>query len=429
MNTGESDIPEAPHNPAMPVVEGSLARRMFWIFALAYMVSYGMRTINAVIAPELVADLKLSASQLGLLASAYFLTFALMQLPVGILLDRFGPRRVDALLMLVTAVGSVLFAWADTFGLLWIGRALIGVGVSACLMAAVQAYALYFKPHLQGSMSSWMLMAGSVGAILVTTPVHYALPVLGWRGVFLVVAAMCVVASAALWWGLPRLPFPGKGTPFSQLLPGYLTIFRSAHFWRVAPLATFVQGGFMAFSGLWMGPWLQKVQGLNAAQTASALFWFSVCLMLGYLLTGVLSRRLSLRGRGVTPLIVVGVGSSFILLFAQVWTGGSLGMWGWMLWAFLCSGSIVTYTWCNEPFPKALAGRSSTALNLFIFLGAFGVQWGIGIGVDAYVASGFTQEAALERVMLELSVLMLLSFLWFVRPGLAYSAARHGQGR
>ncbi len=425
MNTGESDIPEQPHNPALPVVQGGLARRMFFIFALAYMVSYGMRTINAVIAPDMVADLQLSASQLGLLASAYFLTFAIMQLPVGILLDRFGPRRVDALLMLITASGSVLFAVADSFALLWLGRALIGVGVSACLMAAVQAYALYFKPHLQGSMSSWMLTAGSVGAILVTTPVHHAIPVLGWRGVFVVVALMCMVASAALWWGLPRLPFPGKGTPVAQLLPGYVTIFRSGHFWRVAPLATFVQGGFMAFSGLWMGPWLQKVQGLSADETAVALFWFSLCLMVGYLLTGVISRRLSLRGRSGSPLIVVGVGSSFVLLFAQVWTQGALGMWGWMLWAFLCSGSIVTYSWCNEAFPKSLAGRSSTALNLFIFLGAFGVQWGIGIGVDFYVNRGLTQELALEQVMLDVSVLMFLSYLWFVRPGLSGSAGRH----
>lgn len=424
MNTGESDVQEVPHDPALPVVEGRLARRMFLIFALAYVVSYGMRTINAVIAPDLVADLQLSASELGLLASAYFLTFAIMQLPVGLLLDRYGPRRVDALLMLVTAAGCTLFAMANTFTWLWLGRALIGVGVSACLMAAVQAYALYFKPHLQGSMSSWMLTAGSVGAILVTTPVHHALPLIGWRGVFGLVAIVCLIASAALWWGLPRLPFPGRGTRLANLVPGYLVIFRTAHFWRVAPLATFVQGGFMAFSGLWMGPWLQRVQGLDAAETANALLIFSVCLMAGYLLTGVIARRLSLRGRGVTPLISIGVGSSFVLLFAQVWTAGGLGLWGWMAWAFLCSGSIVTYNWCNAPFPNTLAGRSSTALNLFIFLGAFGVQSGIGIGVDFYVASGLAYTEALKRVMLEVAILMLVSFLWFIRPGLRASAAR-----
>lgn len=422
MNTGECDVPPSPHDPALPVVEGSLARRMFCIFALAYVVSYGMRTINAVIAPDLVRDLNLSAGQLGLLASAYFLTFALMQLPVGIMLDRFGPRRVDALLMLVAAVGCSLFAWADSFALLWLGRALIGVGVSACLMAAVQAYALYFKPHLQGSMSSWMLMAGSVGAILVTTPVHYALPVLGWRGVFMGVAAFCVIASAALWWGLPRLPFPGRGTPIADLLPGFARVFRSGHFWRVAPLAGLVQGGFMAFSGLWMGPWLRQVQGLDDTATANALFWFSICLMAGYFLTGLISRRLSMKGKGVEMLIVWGVGLSFLMLFAQVLTAGALGLWGWMLWAFLCSGSIVTYTWCNAPFPKALAGRSSTALNLIIFLGAFGAQWGIGVGFDFYVLRGATQTDALQRVMLDVSVLMLLSFVWFARPGLARSA-------
>lgn len=425
MNTGESDLPEQGHAPSLPVVEGPLAYRMFFIFALAYVVSYGMRTINAVIAPSLIADLQLTASQLGLLASAYFLTFALMQLPVGLLLDRFGPRRVDALLMLITVLGCALFASASSFAWLWVGRALIGIGVSACLMAAVQSYALYFKPHLQGSMSSWMLMAGSVGAVLVTTPVHHALPFIGWRGVFWLVAGICAVASAALWWGLPRLPFPGRGTPMRSLLPGFVTIFRNPHFWRVAPLAAFVQGGFMAFSGLWMGPWLRHVQGLDADQTASALFWFSICLMSGYLITGVVSRRLSMRSVGISPLIAAGVGGSCLVLFAQVLTDNALGLWGWMAWAVLSSASIVTYSWCNEAFPKALAGRSSTALNLFIFLGAFGLQWGIGIGVDARVVSGLTQAAALERVMLDVSVLMSLSYAWFVRPGLVKSARQH----
>jgi predicted MFS family arabinose efflux permease len=416
VNAGEFELPAQPHDPKLPEVEGALARRMFIIFAFAYVISYGMRAINAVIAPELIRDLQLSSGQLGLLASAYFLTFAVMQLPVGILLDRFGPRRVDALLMLMTALGACLFAVADSFALLWLARAIIGIGVSACLMAAVQAYALYFKPHLQGSMSSWMLMAGSVGAVLVTTPVYYVMPLVGWRGVFLIVAVACVFASAALWWGLPRLPFPGKGQPIADLIPGFKQIFSHPHFWRIAPLAGFVQGGFMAFSGLWMGPWLTKVQGLSGDAAAQVLFWFSISLMSGYFVTGLLSRRLSLKGKGVGSLIVGGVGFSFLFLFAQIYTNGALGLAGWLAYAFVCSGSIVTYTWCNQPFPKVLTGRSSTALNLIIFLGAFFIQWGMGVGIDACVAAGNTIEDSIKMVMYVLFGLMLVSFLWFVRP-------------
>ena len=165
-------------------VNGSLAVRMFVVFASAYLLSYAFRAINAVIAQPLVDELGLSAGQLGFLASAYFLSFAVMQLPVGVMLDRYGPRRVEAVLIGFAALGAVLFALAESYAVLWLGRALIGVGVSACLMAAVKAYSLYFRPHMQATLSSWMLVAGSLGALTVTTPVEAALPHLGWRGVF-----------------------------------------------------------------------------------------------------------------------------------------------------------------------------------------------------------------------------------------------------
>ncbi len=186
-------------------VSGSLAMRMFVIFAAAYVMSYAFRAVNAVIAQPLVQELGLTAGQLGFLASAYFLSFALMQLPVGVMLDRYGPRRVEAVLIGFAALGALLFAVADSYLVLWLGRALIGVGVSACLMAAVKAYSLYFRPHMQASLSSWMLVAGSLGALAVTTPVEASLPVLGWRGVFGVAAVLCVLAGLALWFALPAL--------------------------------------------------------------------------------------------------------------------------------------------------------------------------------------------------------------------------------
>jgi predicted MFS family arabinose efflux permease len=406
-------------------LSGTLALRMFLIFAFAYLISYAMRSINAVIASELKHDLLLNAGQLGLLASAYFFSFALMQLPVGVLLDRFGPRRVNALLMLLAAAGCALFAVADSFLVLWLGRALIGIGVSACLMAAVQAYALYFKSHLQGTMSSCMLMAGSLGAILVTTPVHNALPILGWRGIFLLVAGACVLASAALWWGLPRLPFPGGQERLGDLFAGFKQVFVNQHFQRMAPLACLVQGGFMAFSGLWLGPWLTQVQGLSTADTAHALFGFSVVLLLGYLTTGLLSRVLSIRGQGVMPILVVSGLGSLLLMCFQVSTEGAFGVWGWWLYAFCSSGAIVTYAWCNEAFTKTLAGRSSAGLNLLIFVGAFIIQWGLGLGIDFFVALGQNQALAMRMALGVWTFLMLMSWLWFIRPGLSGSALRH----
>jgi predicted MFS family arabinose efflux permease len=398
-------------------VSGSLAVRMFVIFAAAYIMSYAFRAINAVIAQPLVAELGLSAGQLGFLASAYFLSFALMQLPVGVMLDRYGPRRVEAVLIGFAALGALLFAMADSYSVLWLARALIGVGVSACLMAAVKAYSLYFRPHLQASLSSWMLVAGSLGALTVTTPVEAALPLLGWRGVFAVAAVLCVLAGLALWFALPALFKPQKTQSVTDMAQGYRAIFAHPHFWRVAPLAMITQGGFMAFHGLWVGPWFTNVVGLSNSQAAQNMFWISAVLMLGYLALGFLTRRISKSGGDEDQIMLIGMGLSLILFAVQIVQGGDSSVWGWLVHAFLISSGIMTYATCNKPFPKKLTGRSSTALNLLIFVGAFSIQWGIGLGIDAFTAMGLSSTDAMRLSLAFLWLMQLGSWLWYARPG------------
>lgn len=402
-------------------VKGALARRMFLVFAGAYLLSYALRAINAVIAEPLVKELGLSSGQLGLLASAYFFTFALMQLPVGILLDRYGPRRTEAALMSMTVLGACLFSQAESFLWLWVGRALIGVGVSACLMAAIKAYSLYFKPHMQASMSSWMLMAGSLGALTVTTPVEALLPHLGWRGVFVGVALLAVLAMAALWFALPVLFKPQKAEGVGTMFQGFKVVFAHPHFWRVAPVAMFVQGGFMAFHGLWVGPWFTRVLGLSNAQAAQNLFWIGAALMLGYFTLGFVTRQVAKAGKDEDQIMVVGLGLSLVVFAYQVVQGPQGGLVGWLLHALCVASGIMTYTTCNKPFPKHLTGRSSTALNLMIFVGAFGLQWGIGLGIDAFAAAGQTPAQAFQTTLGVLWVLMAAAWLWFARPGRATS--------
>lgn len=398
-------------------VSGGLAVRMFVIFAAAYIMSYAFRAINAVIAQPLVAELGLSAGQLGFLASAYFLSFALMQLPVGVMLDRYGPRRVEAVLIGFAALGALLFAVADTYSVLWLARALIGVGVSACLMAAVKAYSLYFRPHLQASLSSWMLVAGSLGALTVTTPVEAALPGLGWRGVFGLAAVLCVLAGLALWFALPALFKPQKTQSVGEMASGYRAIYAHPHFWRVAPLAMITQGGFMAFHGLWVGPWFTNVVGVSNSQAAQNMFWISAVLMLGYLALGFLTRRVSKAGGDEDQIMLIGMGLSLILFAVQIVQGSGSSVWGWLVHAFLISSGIMTYATCNKPFPKKLTGRSSTALNLLIFVGAFSIQWGIGLGIDAFTAMGLSSTDAMRLSLAFLWLMQLGSWLWYARPG------------
>lgn len=398
-------------------VSGSLAIRMFVIFAAAYIMSYAFRAINAVIAQPLVNELGLSAGQLGFLASAYFLSFAVMQLPVGVMLDRYGPRRVEAVLIGFAALGALLFALADSYAILWLGRALIGIGVSACLMAAVKAYSLYFRPHLQASLSSWMLVAGSLGALTVTTPVEAALPFVGWRGVFGIAAVLCVLAGLALWFALPALFKPQKTQSVGDMAQGYRAIYAHPHFWRVAPLAMITQGGFMAFHGLWVGPWFTDVIGLSNAQAAQNMFWISAVLMLGYLALGFLTRRISKAGGDEDQIMMIGMGLSLVVFAVQIVQGSGSSLWGWLIHAFLISSGIMTYATCNKPFPQKLTGRSSTALNLLIFVGAFSIQWGIGVGIDAFVALGLDSIDAMRLSLAFLWGMQLCSWVWYARPG------------
>ncbi|HEY9163908.1 MAG TPA: MFS transporter, partial [Magnetovibrio sp.] len=153
------------------------ALRIVLPFALGYFLSYLYRAVNAVLAPDLVAEIGLDASALGLLTAAYFLTFAAFQLPLGILLDRYGPRRVEAMLLIVAATGAALFAWAPNADVLIIARAMIGLGVSACLMAAFKAYVMWFPLERLALVNGIHLTAGGLGALMATAPVEALLGV------------------------------------------------------------------------------------------------------------------------------------------------------------------------------------------------------------------------------------------------------------
>ncbi|MEY4699689.1 MAG: hypothetical protein RIR85_1109, partial [Pseudomonadota bacterium] len=193
------------HTQAQLPMRGALAWRVFLCFAFAYFLSYAFRAVNAVIAPELIADLNISHSELGLLSSAYFVGFALMQIPIGMALDHFGPRRTESALLLLALVGSAIFAYADSLWGLTVGRLLIGIGVSACLMAAFTAYRRWFAVEQQSQLASGMLVFGTAGALVTTIPVQMALPYIGWRGAFFIMAILVGLAFIGIRLGIPNL--------------------------------------------------------------------------------------------------------------------------------------------------------------------------------------------------------------------------------
>lgn len=382
-------------------LRGALAARVFACFALGYLLSYALRAINAVIAPSLMAELGLSNADLGLLSSAYFVSFGCMQLPLGIWLDKYGSRRTEAALLLCAALGAVVFATSTSLAGLWLGRALIGIGVSACLMAAFKAYRQWFAPERQSQLASWMLVAGTAGALSATVPVTLALPLLGWRGVFWVVAALLLMVACAIFFLLRDVEQRfGQGSQQAAAGDGgYRRIFGSAYFWRMGVLGLAVHGIFFALQTLWAGPWMMTVLGMTQQQTGNILFVFNLVLMLSYLALGWAAPRLLARGWNTHRLIGFGIAGMLLAQGAMLLTTAPLA---WLLWLplALCV-PVTTLVQSNVglAFPAALAGRANSAYNLQLFIGAFATQWGFGVLVDLFKEHGSAPQQAFRLAL------------------------------
>ena len=372
--------------PLTPV----LLLRVFLPFALGYFLSYLFRTVNAVIAPDLVRDIGVDPASLGLLTSAYFLAFAAFQLPLGVLLDRYGPRRVEAVLLLFAAAGAYTFAHAESLTGLMLGRALIGLGVSACLMAAFKAFTLWFPAERLPLANGIQMISGGIGALAATTPVELSLQVTDWRGVFLILSGLTVAAALCIFLMVPEKQGSHSGETVQEQLQGIRQVFTSATFWAIAPWAVAAQAAYLSIAGLWSGPWLRDIAGYHRMALANTLMGISIAMIVGYFTFGALAERLA--KRGIPPMTVAAAGMlCFIvvqgLLVVQVVQGTLLL---WLLFGFFGTACILPYAALSQSFPQHLAGRANTGLNLLVFIAAFASQWAIGLIINLWpqTASG-----------------------------------------
>jgi predicted MFS family arabinose efflux permease len=399
-----------------------MAIAVFLAFAFAYFLSALVRAVTATLAPTLTQELQLQASDLGLLAGGYFLGFALMQLPLGAWLDKYGPRRVIVCLLVVAVFGCVAFALARGFASLLLARVLVGVGVSACLMAPLTGYRRWLAPHTQVRANSWMLMTGSLGMVASTLPVQWwldqgaALGVLsGWRGLFGLLALLIVLAMLVLWHLVPRWPRSSTTADSPGLLAAYAPIWANPYFRRHVPLGVFSYGGLLAVQTLWAGPWLVKVSGYSPAQAARGLFTINVCMLLAFWLWGLLGPRLTGSKWNADRLITWGLPLNFLVLAIILIAGKEVNAWAWALFCLTNTFMSLAQPAVGMAFPTQLAGRALSAYNLLIFAGVFAVQWGIGLLIDGFARWGLGTEAAFRAAFAVFGVCCVASYLFFIR--------------
>ena len=394
-----------------------LFARVYFPFALGYAISYFYRNTNAIIESDLVNELGLGPADLGLLTGAYFFSFAIFQLPLGILLDRYGPRRTEAVLLLFAALGAWIFSKADSLSGLILGRLLIGLGVSACLMAAFKAYVIWFSRGRLPMINGLQMAAGGLGALVATTPLQNVLSITDWRGVFTGLAIITVFASLFLWFILPEHQSSADKHPaIKTQLKEMGQIFRNPVFWSIVPLTALSNGSFLAIHGLWIKPWLRDVASLGEGDTTQLLFAMTLAIIVGYFSLGIFTERIS-QLFDIDP-ITVGVFGMTLFLTTQFsmaygWATSPLLLV--VIFGFLGSSCILTFAGLAQIFPKKYSGRVSTILNVQVFMGAFIIQWGIGAIIELWPTTEIGYDPASYQVAIGVLVLMQAAGLvWYL---------------
>ena len=386
---------------------------IFSVFAFGFFISNLLRSITATLTPALSTEFNLSAANLGLLAGGYFLGFSLMQIPTGMLLDRFGPKKVIGYLLIIALIGTISFAFAKSFAGLLISRIFIGVGVAACLMGPLTGYRVWFEEKYQQRANSWMLMVANFGFVASTLPVQILLPIIGWRSIFLIIASLILISIILISILIPSWETK-RGEDQNNNLQNLSYIWKNKFFISLVPLAFFNYGGVQAIQTLWAGPWMLNVTGYDAIQSATGLFWINVTMLFSFLIWGYFLPKLSSQGIDSMKIVKFTLPVSYIILFLIIIMGDKAG--ATMFTLYILSSIVISLT---QPaialnFPTKLAGKSLTSFNVFLFSGTFFVQWIIGLIIDFSRNLGATITMSYQISFSIFLFLCILSYLFFL---------------
>jgi predicted MFS family arabinose efflux permease len=393
-----------------------LVVRVFLPFACGYFLSFLYRSVNAIIAPDLVAEFGFTASDLGFVTAVYFLTFAAFQLPLGLLLDRFGPRRVQSTMLLIAAMGAVLFATGDGIGLLVLGRGLIGLGVAGALMSAFMSFALWFPPDRLPLANGCILAFGGLGALTATTPVEFTLQFTDWRGVFAALALGTALVAGLVFLSVPEMDARESRETLGTQLRQIGRIYGSRRFWRLAPLAITGLATGLSVQGLWAGTWLRDVAGLEQADVATHLLLMALGVTLGSVMSGLAAELAARIGVRLTFLFGLFALAFMILQVLIILEIVSLSYLLWGTFGLLLNGPTLAYAILSRSFQITLAGRVNTSLNLLMTASAFASQYLIGWVIDLWplTESGGFAPQAYQVGFGALLTLQAAAFLWFL---------------
>ena len=386
---------------------------IFLVFALSYYISNLLRAITATISPNLISEFDLSAGDLGLLGGGYFLGFAAVQIPLGYLLDNKGPKKIVSYFLLIAVLGMISFSLSENFITLLISRILIGIGVGACLMGPLTAYRIWYQDETQQRANSWMLMVGAIGMLSSSLPVQFFLPIIGWRMIFITLALLTIFCIILIIFFIPNW---NKANIQSNAKDnGSLKEIWSDKFFKsLVPMGFFNYGGLFAIQTLWAGPWMIKVSGYTPEQSANGLFIIYFSLLISFLSWGYLVPKISKNVSDAIKLLKFGAPLNLIVLAFIIYLGPKAGAYHWAFFAVSSVFLSLTQPAVGMAFSLSNAGKALTSFNLLLFIGAFALQWIIGVIIDLTMNLGYSEISGFRFAMMFFLLTSFFSYLFFL---------------
>ena len=386
---------------------------IFLVFALGYYISNLLRAITATISPNLISEFNLSAGDLGLLGGGYFLGFAAVQIPLGYLLDNKGPKKIVSYFLLIAVLGMISFSLSENFITLLFSRILIGVGVGACLMGPLTAYRIWYQDETQQRANSWMLMVGAIGMLSSSLPVQFFLPIVGWRMIFITLALLTIFCIILIIFFIPN--WNKANIQSNSKDNGSLKeIWNNNFFKSLVPMGFFNYGGLFAIQTLWAGPWMVKVSGYTPEQSANGLFIIYFSLLISFLSWGYLVPKISKNVSDAIRLLKFGAPLNLIVLAFIIYLGPKAGAYHWAFFAVSSVFLSLTQPAVGMAFSLSNAGKALTSFNLLLFIGAFALQWIIGVIIDLTMNLGFSEISGFRFAMIFFLLTSFFSYLFFL---------------
>jgi sugar phosphate permease len=382
--------------------------RRWIIFILAtslFFLSQFYRTSNAVIASELIRDLSLETEGLGLMSASFFYAFAITQIPISLLLDKVGPRRLMTFLTLLGILGAVIFSLADSLSLALIGRILLGVGMACNLMGTFKLLTEWFEPLIFATLSGLVLAIGTFGNIMATTPLVILVEHVGWRQSFQLIGAINLVLALTLYIVVRDRPSDTIGNAsrmepsisFKQAFLNLAMLLKDRDYWIISMTSFVRYGTFAAFQALWAGPFLREVMGYSAVKAGTLILLMTTGMIIGSPFWGAVSDRIFKTRKWIIVFCLVLVAGVALVLMSLPPNAGLIVIAAFFFaFGFFSAAGLLMYPHIKDQMPHAMAGAAMTGVNFFNMMGPAVFLQGLGILMQALYPEASRGPAAFD---------------------------------